>query len=269
MQAVPVRTNVAAMMKTHTQRILLVDADEALCELLTRFLGDAGYRVSVLHRAAQLAVDIRSAMPDLVVMERRFADFDGFTALKQLRGHGDATPVIVMSSLADAIDRVIGLELGADDYLAKPFVPSELLARIRAVLRRTLAGTQADAPITPGYAQYKQPDVCFGPYRMVYASRTVLRDGVPQCLTESQFALLAVFAQRPMATLSRNRIAALLQGGIRESSVNVAIARLREMLPCDPAQPHWIRTVRGEGYRFVPDPAHTMSVVGSSFDPES
>ncbi|HEV3431290.1 MAG TPA: response regulator transcription factor [Paraburkholderia sp.] len=257
------------MMKSLSQRILLVDADQALCELLTRFLGDAGYRVSVLHRAAQLPVDIRSAEPDLVVMERRFPDLDGFTALKQLRGHGDATPVIVMSSLADAIDRVIGLELGADDYLAKPFVPSELLARIRAVLRRTQAGVQADSPITSGYAQHKQPDVCFGPYRVVYASRTVLRDGVPQCLTESQFALLAVFAQRPMMTLSRSRLTALLQGGIRESSVNVAIARLREMLPGDPAHPHWIRTVRGEGYRFVPDPAHVSAGVESSVDMDS
>ncbi len=256
MQQVPLRTNPAAMMKSLSQRILLVDADEALCELLTGFLGDAGYRVSVLHRAAQLPVDMRATLPDLVVMERRFPDLDGFTALKALRGHGDPTPVIVMSSLADAIDRVIGLELGADDYLAKPFVPSELLARIRAVLRRTLAGTQPDGPVSSGYAQYKQPDVCFGPYRMVYASRTVLRDGVPLCLTESQFALLSVFAQRPMQTLSRNRLAVLLQGGILESSVNVAIARLREMLPCNAAQPHWIRTVRGEGYRFVPDPAY-------------
>jgi two-component system phosphate regulon response regulator OmpR len=254
-QDMRVGTKARAETTARSQRILVVDSDRAVCEMLEGFLGDAGFRVTVQPMAGQLAADIRTTLPDLVLMERRFPDLDGFTALKQLRGHGDATPVIVMSTLADAIDRVIGLELGADDYLAKPFVPSELLARIRAVLRRTLAGALADTSCASAYAHARQPDLSFGPYRVVFSSRTLLRDGVPQRLTESQFSLLAVFAQRPLVTLTRNRLAVLMQGGIRESSVNVAITRLRELLPCEPSQPHWIRTVRGEGYRFVPDPA--------------
>ncbi|WP_322045634.1 response regulator transcription factor [Paraburkholderia sp. J67] len=229
------------------QRILVVDPDRALCELLSHFLGEAGFSVSTLHTCGQLPIDVRSTLPDLVLMERRFADLDGFAALKQLRGHGDTTPVIILSSLADAIDRVIGLELGADDYLAKPFVPSELLARVRAVLRRMPRITSGEAP------RAVAKELSFGPFHIVYATRTLLKDGVPLRITESQFALLALLTQRPMQTLSRAQLVALTRGGIRENSVNVAMSRLRAVLEVDPDHPGWIRTLRGEGYQFVPD----------------
>lgn len=250
------KAKMRADMKPVSARILVVDPDRALCELLSHFLVEAGFEVSLLSTPTQLPHDVRAASPDLVLMERSFPDIDGFASLKALRGHGDATPVILFSSLADAIDRVIGLELGADDYLAKPFVPSELLARIRAVLRRTSARAQIAVPesaVTWNDVRGLR-DCCFGPFRLVFSSRTLLRDGEPQSMTDSQFALLAVFAQRPMETLSRSRLVTLTRGCIRDSSMTVAVARLRTLLEADPTRPRWIRTVRGEGYCFVLDP---------------
>ncbi|CAG9200926.1 putative DNA-binding dual transcriptional regulator OmpR [Paraburkholderia tropica] len=252
-----IKPQIKPQMKPASAHILVVDPDHTLCALLAHFLGEAGFDVSLLHTPAQLPHDIRAASPDLVLMERSFPNGDGFASLKDLRGHGDATPVIVLSSLADAIDRVIGLELGADDYLAKPFVPSELLARIRAVLRRAPAGALS-APGASAAAIGNEArglrDLRFGPFRIVFSSRTLLRDGEPQAMTDSQFALLTVFAQRPMETLSRSRLVTLMRGCVRDDSITVAVARLRALLEDVPTRPRWIRTVRGEGYCFVPDP---------------
>jgi DNA-binding response OmpR family regulator len=175
---------------------------------------------------------------------------DGLSALRQLRASGDAIPVIMLTARADGVDRVIGLELGADDYLGKPFMPQELLARIHAVLRRhAQPAASVAAPLE------KREALRFGGFRLDFASRTLFRGDEPLKLTGSEYALLEVLAQHPMETLSRSKLVDLLHGPhseVTERGIDVPVWRLRRLLEDDPASPRRIQTVRGIGYMFVP-----------------
>ena len=163
---------------------------------------------------------------------------------------GDSLPVLMLTARADGVDRIIGLEQGADDYLAKPFLPRELSARIEAVLRRR-------NPLPPGSpeAAAAQP-LCFGDCRLDLASRQLERDGVPVPITSGEFALLASFVQHPHRPLSRERLIELARGPGSETdsrSMDVQISRLRKLIEPDPARPRFVQTVWGYGYVFVPD----------------
>ncbi|AOJ84504.1 two-component system response regulator [Burkholderia savannae] len=230
-------------------QILLIDDDAALRDLLRTFFQQRGIAVSVLHDATGLARRLERERPSIIVLDLMMPGVDGLTALKQLRASGDTIPVIMLTARADGVDRVVGLELGADDYLGKPFMPQELLARIQAVLRR-----QAP-PRAQGRGAEPRAPLRFGRFRLDFAARALLRDGDPVKLTGSEYALLEAFALHPMETLSRARLLDLLHGpysDLTERGIDVPVWRLRRLLENDPAQPHHIRTMRGAGYMFVP-----------------
>ena len=167
-----------------------------------------------------------------------------------MRASGDTIPVIMLTARADGVDRVVGLELGADDYLGKPFMPQELLARIHAVLRR-----HAQPSGSAAAAVEKREALRFGRFRLDFARRTLFRDDEPLKLTGGEYALLEVLATHPMETLSRSKLVDLLHGPhseVTERGIDVPVWRLRRLLEDDPANPRRIQTIRGIGYMFVP-----------------
>ncbi|PAJ86077.1 response regulator [Burkholderia ubonensis] len=229
--------------------VLLIDDDYALRDLLRTFLQRLGIDVSVLHDATALDRRLERERPDVIVLDVMMPGIDGLTALKELRANGDRIPVIMLTARADGPDRVVGLELGADDYLGKPFLPQELLARIRAVLRR-----QTPAPPTEATTPVR-----FGPFILDFNSRALQRAGQIIRLTSREYALLEVFAQHPMVALSRTQLLDLLHGPDSEwteRSIDVPIWRLRRLLEESPGHPRYIRTMRGIGYMFVPGDTH-------------
>ncbi|MEW6343983.1 MAG: response regulator [Paraburkholderia sp.] len=228
--------------------VLLVDDDADLRDLLRTFFQQRDIAFSVLHDANHLARRLERERPSIVVLDLMMPGVDGLTALTQLRLSGDTIPVIMLTARADGVDRVIGLELGADDYLGKPFMPQELLARIHAVLRRH-AQAQSPVPVE------RREAFRFGRFRLDFASRTLLRDDEPLKLTGSEYALLEVFVQHPMEALSRTKLVDLLHGPyseVTERGIDVPVWRLRRLLEDDPANPRRIQTLRGVGYMFVP-----------------
>ncbi|PRY05803.1 response regulator [Paraburkholderia sp. BL25I1N1] len=231
-------------------QVLLVDDDADLRDLLRTFFQQRGIEMSVLHDANHLARRLERERPSIIVLDLMMPGIDGLSALKQLRANGDTIPVIMLTARADDVDRVVGLELGADDYLGKPFMPQELLARIHAVLRRH--AQPAPAATTP---VEKREALRFGRFRLDFASRTLFRDDEPLKLTGSEYALLEVLALYPMETLSRSKLVDLLHGPyseVTERGIDVPVWRLRRLLEEDPANPRLIQTIRGTGYMFVP-----------------
>jgi two-component system phosphate regulon response regulator OmpR len=229
-------------------QVLLVDDDADLRDLLRTFFQQRGIEFSVLHDANQLMRRLERERPSIVVLDLMMPGIDGLTALRQLRTSGNTIPVIMLTARADGVDRVIGLELGADDYLGKPFMPQELLARIHAVLRR-----HAQAPLA--IQAERREAFRFGCFRLDFATRTLYRDDEPLKLTGSEYALLEVFALHPMEALSRTKLVDLLHGPyaeVTERGIDVPVWRLRRLLEDDPANPRRIQTLRGIGYMFVP-----------------
>lgn len=187
---------------------------------------------------------------DLIVLDLMLPGEDGLAICRRLRSEGDLTPVVMLTAKAEEVDRIIGLELGADDYLAKPFNPRELLARVQAVLRRQ---PRAEAPGAPAQGP---ESVVFGPFCFDMALRQLSRAGEPVGLSTGEFAMLKALARHPRVPLSRDRLARLARG--REfqpfdRSLDVQVARLRKLVEPDPAHPRYIQTVWGVGYVFVPD----------------
>ncbi|MGQ7933228.1 response regulator [Paraburkholderia sp. D1E] len=231
-------------------QVLLVDDDADLRDLLRTFFQQRGIEISVLHDANQLARRLERERPSIIVLDLMMPGVDGLSALRQLRATGDTIPVIMLTARADGVDRVIGLELGADDYLGKPFMPQELLARIHAVLRR-----HAHPSATTNATVEKREALRFGRFRLDFATRTLFRDDEPLKLTSGEYALLEVLAEHPMETLSRSKLVDLLHGPyseVTERGIDVPVWRLRRLLEDDPANPRRIQTIRGIGYMFVP-----------------
>jgi two-component system phosphate regulon response regulator OmpR len=225
--------------------ILVVDDDPALCELLTEYLGGNGFGVTTAGDGAAMRRELARGMPDAIVLDLMLPGEDGLTLARELRGRSDV-PIIMLSARGEEIDRVVGLEVGADDYLAKPFSPRELLARLRALLRRTQS---------PAHGDHASGTLGFGPYLLDTAARRLLRDGAEVRLTGAEFDLLQVFVERPNRVLSRDVLVDLLKGYDRDPfdrSIDIRVTRLRRKIEADPAAPAYIRTVRGEGYLFNP-----------------
>jgi DNA-binding response OmpR family regulator len=241
--------------------ILLVDDDAALRELLRAFFEARGITVTLQPDARDLNRVVEALRPSLIVLDLMMPGVDGLAALTRLRGDNDRTPVIMLTARADDIDRVIGLEMGADDYLGKPFMPRELLARVHAVLRRPshVAGARPMGAAS---------DVIrFGEFELDFDARTLMRDGVPLRLSHSELGLLNVLVRHPMETLSRSRLLTLWYGGhvdITERGIDVPIWRLRRLIEEDPAQPRMIQTMRGIGYMFVPPKAEDEMASGDA-----
>ncbi|WP_202845023.1 two-component system response regulator OmpR [Luteimonas saliphila] len=232
-------------------RILLVDDDERLRELLLRYLQTQGFEARGAGNGMQMRQALARGHYDLIVLDLMLPGEDGLDICRRLRGQGDTTPIVMLTAKGDEIDRIVGLEIGADDYLPKPVNPRELLARIRAVLRRA-PGVMAGAP---------QPDggqVVFGRFQLDLATRELRREGEPLRITSGEFAVLAVLVRHARQPLSRDRLMSLARGREHdafERSIDVAIARLRKLIEDDPKQPRILQTVWGVGYVFVPPEA--------------
>jgi len=237
-------------MQNQRQKILVVDDDLRLRDLLKRYLSEQGFAVDTVADAAAMDRQLQRVRYDLMVLDLMLPGEDGLAICRRLRSTGSRLPIIMLTAKGDDVDRIVGLEMGADDYLAKPFNPRELVARIHAVLRR-------QAPLeTPGAPSAEPRVVEFGPFALHLASRALTRDGESVPLTTGEFALLKVLALHPREPMSRDKLMELARGREHESydrSIDVQVSRLRKLIGEDPHQPRFIQTVWGFGYVFVPD----------------
>ena len=229
--------------------ILVLDDDQRLRELLQRFLTEQGFRVSTLPDAHDLSKRLERDPPHLMVLDWMMPHEDGLAICKRLRSSGDRTPIIMLTAKGEDDERIDGLDAGADDYLAKPFNPRELVARIQAVLRRA-------ADVSPGAPIPTDQPITFGDCVVNFATRVLTRGGVAQDLTTSEFAMLRVFVTHPHESLTRERLSMLARGKEHEvfdRAIDVQVSRLRKLVEPDASKPRYIQTVWGRGYVFVPD----------------
>ena len=236
-------------MGQETFKILVVDDDARLRSLLERYLNEQGFQVRVASDAEQMDRLLTRENYHLLVLDLMLPGEDGLSICKRLRQANNTIPVIMLTAKGDEVDRIIGLELGADDYLAKPFNPRELLARIRAVLRRR--GVEA-----PGAPSQDDQEITFGTYRLNLGTREMFNGDTPMPLTSGEFAVLKALVSHPREPLSRDKLMNLARGrdySALERSIDVQVSRLRRMLETDPAKPRYIQTVWGLGFVFVPD----------------
>ncbi|MBB5205986.1 two-component system phosphate regulon response regulator OmpR [Inhella inkyongensis] len=237
---------------TRPQRIAVVDDDARIRDLLRRYLSQEGFEVLPAEDGQALARLMSRENLDLIVLDLMMPGEDGLSICRRLRAQGNRTPIVMLTAKGEDVDRIVGLEVGADDYLGKPFNPRELLARINAVLRR------APAPEMPGAPSGTAERVMFGPYEFDLGLRRLSKEGVEQPLTTGEFAMLKALVRHPRQPLSRDKLAQLTRGRDFEPfdrSLDVQISRLRKMIEPDPAKPRYIQTVWGLGYVFVPDDA--------------
>jgi two-component system phosphate regulon response regulator OmpR len=230
-------------------RVLVVDDDAELRALLLRYLGENGLDVRVAADGDSANRLLTRESFDLMVLDLMLPGEDGLSICRRLRGQGETLPIIMLTARGDPVDRVVGLEIGADDYVPKPFSPRELLARIQAMLRRqTMLGAHPVAAAT-GVAR-------FGAFELNLATQTLTRNAEPVELTSSEFALLRAFVGNAGRPLSRERLIELAHGrehAAADRSVDVQVLRLRRLIEPDPARPRFIKTVWGTGYVFVAD----------------
>ena len=231
-------------------RILVVDDDARLRDLLNRYLSEQGFAVRAVHDAVEMNRTIARERYDLMILDLMLPGEDGLSVCRRLRGGGEKLPIIMLTAKGDDVDRIVGLEIGADDYLPKPFNPRELVARIQAVLRRRPPAGPPGAPAT-------EPQIVeFGVFRFNLAARSLTKNGEDVPLTTGEFALLKVLVQHPRAPLSRDKLMELARGrefGAFDRSIDVQVSRLRRLVEPDPAKPAYIQTVWGFGYVFIPD----------------
>jgi two-component system phosphate regulon response regulator OmpR len=229
---------------------LVVDDDPRLRDLLRRYLTDNGFTVYTAENAPAMNKLWLRERFDVLILDLMMPGEDGLSILRRLRGANDPTPIVMLTAKGEDVDRIVGLELGADDYLPKPFNPRELLARINAVLRRKPAGE------IPGAPSQEAKSVEFGEFSLDLATRTLTRNGERVPLTTGEFAVLKVFARFPRVPLSREKLMEMARGREYEAfdrSLDVQISRLRKMIEDDPTKPRFIQTVWGLGYVFIPD----------------
>ncbi|MFZ1574933.1 MAG: response regulator [Chromatiaceae bacterium] len=239
------------MNNPNADRILVVDDDPALRDLLAEYLTVNGLTVETVCDGATMRRACVQEMPDAIVLDLMLPGEDGLSLVRELRTHS-RVPILMLSARGEEIDRVVGLEVGADDYLAKPFSPRELLARLHALVRRARpAPSSADSPTTIGSAEQRQ----FGPFVVDLAARRLLRNGKEEHLTGAEFDLLRLLVERPNRVLSRDNLVDLLKGFDRDPfdrSIDIRVTRLRRKIEANPSAPAYIRTVRGQGYLFNP-----------------
>jgi two-component system phosphate regulon response regulator OmpR len=233
-------------------KILVVDDDLRLRDLLKRYLGEQGFAVDTVPDGGAMDRQMQRVRYDLLVLDLMLPGEDGLAICRRLRAAANDVPVVMLTAKGDDVDRIVGLEMGADDYLAKPFNPRELVARINAVLRRQRAQEM------PGAPSAEERVVDFGPYSLNLATRTLSRSGENVPLTTGEFSLLKALASHPREPMSRDKLMELARGREHESydrSIDVQVSRLRRLLGEDPQSPRYIQTVWGFGYVFVPDGA--------------
>ena len=232
------------------KRILVVDDDQRLRELAVRYFGEQGFEARAVADAAAMDRQLARERYDLIVLDLMLPGEDGLAICRRLRAQGNAPAILMLTAKGDEVDRIVGLEMGADDYLPKPFNPRELLARVNAVLRRR-------APSGPPGAPAAETELHrFGAFEFNLATRSLTREGKPVPLTTGEFSVLKVLVQHPRQPLSRDKLMELARGreyGVFDRSIDVQISRLRKIVEEDHAHPRHIQTVWGFGYVFVPD----------------
>jgi len=236
-------------MDTENPHLLVVDDDPGLRELLVEYLSGHGFRVAAVGDGAAMDRYLEANSIDLVVLDLMLPGEDGLALARKLRANTQI-PIVMLSARGDEIDRIVGLEVGADDYLPKPFNPRELLARIRAVLRRG-SGPKPVAPVAPDTGV-----ICFGSLRLDLRTHRLTKEGADVALTSGEFVLLQVFAEHPNRLLSRDQLMDLIKSIDRDPfdrSIDVRVTRLRRKIEPDPANPVYIRTIWGKGYLFSPE----------------
>ena len=224
------------------ETLLVVDDDAELRELITAFLAKQGYRVLAVPDGAAMDAALAAQDISLVILDLMLPGEDGLSIARRLKQRTEV-PIVIISAQGEDVDRIVGLEVGADDYLGKPFNPRELLARVRAVLRRT------GGPNTARIVE-------FGDFRLDVHAHRLTKHGAPVALTSGEFDLLCILARYPNKVLHRDRILDLLTGAARtpfDRSIDVRITRLRSKIETNPAAPEIIRTIWGKGYMFCAD----------------
>ncbi len=236
-------------MSQETFKILVVDDDARLRGLLERYLTEQGFYVRSAAQSEQMDRLLERENFHLMVLDLMLPGEDGLSICKRLRHANNDIPIVMLTAKGDEVDRIIGLELGADDYLAKPFNPRELLARVRAVLRRR--GKEI-----PGAPSADDEEIAFGEFRLNLGTREMFKGDEPMPLTSGEFAVLKALVTHPRQPMSRDKLMNQARGrdySALERSIDVQVSRLRRMLEIDPASPRYIQTVWGLGYVFVPD----------------
>ncbi len=232
-------------MEAEGARLLVVDDDPEIRELTTAYLSRQGFEVDCVDGGSAMDDYLAERQPDLIVLDLMLPGEHGLSIARRLKGERDI-PIIIVSAQGEDVDRIVGLEVGADDYLGKPFNPRELLARVRAVLRR----------ISRPEDSAREDNTRFGPFELDTAAYRLTRDGVPVPLTSGEFDLLCVLTEHPNRVLDRDRILDLLTGAERspfDRSIDVRVTRLRGKIEPDPADPVFIKTIWGKGYMFCPN----------------
>jgi len=227
--------------------LYVVEDDAAMRDMLSAYLEKQGMAVTSMASAEELLRRIHRLRPDLIVLDVTLPGESGLDACQRLRAEGDRVPIILLTALTEEVDRVLGLEMGADDYLGKPFSARELLARIRAVLRR--------AASVPGLPVAYDREVPIGDHRFVPATRSLHGNGELRVLSTVEYSMLTELVTNPHVPISRERLLAVSHPraeSLLARTVDVAVMRLRKMVEPDPAMPRFIQTVRGHGYMFVP-----------------
>lgn len=235
---------------TRPDKILVVDDDARIRDLLRRYLAQEGFEVIVAEDGRALTKVLMRDSVDMIVLDLMLPGEDGLSICRRLRASKDHTPVIMLTAKGEDVDRIVGLEVGADDYLGKPFNPRELLARIHAVLRRRPTQEAPGAPST------EDEVFTFGRFTFDMGQRTLKKDDEEVPLTTGEFAMLKTLVRHAKQPLSREKLALLARGREFEPydrSLDVQVSRLRKLIEIDPANPRYIQTVWGVGYVFIPD----------------
>jgi len=237
--------------------ILILDDEAEMRALLQRYLTSQGFAVQVATNSQQLDTLLARRSFDVLVLDLMMPGESGLEICRRLRAAGDTIPIMMLTAKGDPVDRIVGLEMGADDYLPKPFEPRELAARLHAMVRR-------QKMYGDGTGSASEETIQFGPFRLDLGSRTLMREGEPVALTSGEFALLRALARNPGRPLGRERLIALAAGknGVRtelatDRSIDVQVLRLRRLIEDEPAAPRYIQTVWGVGYLFAPNGTRT------------
>jgi len=246
-------------MYTPNNRILVIDDDKDLRDLLQQYLSRECFDVDCADGGAEMDIQLHEQRYDIIILDLMMPNEDGLSILRRIRP-ATRCPIIILSAKGQDTDKIIGLEVGADDYLAKPFNPRELLARIRALLRRhSTPQTAYSTELEPGKwpeTRAKKPVVVFGQNTFNLQNHELLRNALPVKLTDSETHILTLFIKCRNKTLSRDDIIDALHGRDRDPfdrSIDIHITRLRKKLENDPSNPKHIRTVWARGYKFTPD----------------
>ena len=236
-------------MVQETIKILVVDDDMRLRSLLERYLVEQGFAVRSAASSEQMDRLLERENFHLLVLDLMLPGEDGLSICRRLRHQNNNIAIVMLTAKGDEVDRIIGLEIGADDYMPKPFNPRELLARIKAVLRRRVH----EAPGAPSLQEHM---ITFGGYKLNLATREMVKGDVNMPLTSGEFSVLKALTTHPREPLSRDKLMNLARGrdySALERSIDVQVSRLRRMLEVDATKPRYIQTVWGLGYVFIPD----------------